>query len=254
MARLNDSLNSDYELPDLSTIIRTLAKAPKQEHGKVQYRRNETQDLPNEDLLTEAHTVASRTVTKVSSDKPQSRRQRPLEQVFINTLLLPMSDPSTSNPKSEGYHVETADRITDRASPRRLTKGTADYSKLAQASVNKTLLIRHDEDSSTDLSGFIVPDSASDGETLVSRSPTKKKIKKIKSRAPKKTSTANPREPVSQKFSRPQSNTRQPLGTTAIPPEEKDGSRVCQESPPSNEPSGSEPFESHPTLNDRLTL
>lgn len=253
MARLNDPSDSDDELPDLSTIIRTLAKTSKQEHGKRQrYQRNNAQSLSNEDLLTETRATASTAVVKVSPDKPPSKRQPPLEQAYLHALLLPMSDPSTSNPTSEGYHVETAGSIADHASPRRLTKGTADYSKLAKVLADTNLLIHHDEDSATDLSGFIVPDSASDGETVVSRSPTKQK--KVQSRAPKKICATNALEPVLQISRWPQSNTRQALGTTAIPPEAKGVNRLCPESPPSNEPSRSEPFEAHPTLNDRLTL
>lgn len=261
MARLNDPLESDEELPELSTIlqpqtdtvIRTLSKTPKQEHGKITSQRLETQKLASETLLTERHAIAPKTVIKPSLDKPQSRKQRPLghpKQAHVNPLLLPMSDVSISDSKSEHHQsMDTADSVSSRASPRRLAKVTMDYSKLAQVLVDPDLMISADDYSSTGLSGFIVPDSASDEEILVSKSPKKR------CQTRKKISIPNPREPDFRPSGRSRYNRRQPSGEPdLVSPEENDCRRMCPESPASNEPVGSELVEAHPNLDGRVTL
>ncbi len=245
MARLNDLSDSDDELPELSTI---LAKTPKQEHSKVPSGINEAQNSTNSKSLVAKHENNLRAITKASSDKPQSRKQRPLshlKQAHVNSLLLPISDVSTSKSRSEDYQsIETAGSVSNRISPTRLAKGIADHSRLAQVSAHTSIPIHDDDDSSTDLSGFIVPDSASDGESLVSMSPKKKKI-----------STANLQESGFGMSGLPQSNTQQPTGTTAlISPEEKVSSRTSSKSPPRNDPFRAELVEAHPDPDDRLTL
>lgn len=262
MARLNDAIESDEELPELSTILRPQTDAivrnlAKQEHGKMSSSGKEIQNLASEDLLTERHTIAPGIVSTVSSDKPQSRKQRPLGHIthsYVNSLLLPILDASTSNSKSEFYQstdtaIDTADSISNRASPRRPAKVTADYSELAQVLARTSIFISDDEGSSTDLSGFIVPDSASDEEIGVSKSPKKR------SRSPKKISTAYPQEPGFPPCRRSQYDRRQRSKKTDLySPEKKKYCRICPESPPSNEPFRSELVEAHPNLDDRLTL
>lgn len=74
MARLNDSLDSDDELPELSTLLRphsgaisrTLAKTPTEKEGKTPSQRKETHNLVSKDPRKERHEVALKTVTKVS--------------------------------------------------------------------------------------------------------------------------------------------------------------------------------------------
>ena len=249
MARLNDLLDSDDEFPELSTILG--AQNSKQEHSKMPSHRKETQNLANKNILVEKHELTARTITKASPNKPQSRKQRPLghlKQAHVDFPLPPMSEVSTNNFRSEDYQsIETADNVSNRASPRRLAKVTADYSKLAQVFANTSIPIHHDEDYSTGLSGFIVPDSASDGESLVSTPEKKSQVPKV--------SIANPQEPGFQVSRRPQSNKRQPPGTTdLVSPEEEVSSRICLKSPPSNEPFKSELDKVHPNIDDRLTL
>ena len=237
MARLNDPSESDEDLPELSAILQP---------------RQETQTLTSETLLTERRSIAPKTVTKVSSDKPQSRKQRPLgypNQAPFSSLLLPMSDASISNSKSKHHQsIKTAGSVSSRARPR-LAKVTVDYSKLAQMSGDSSPLISDDDDDdnecSTDLSGFIVPDSASDEEILVSKSPKKR------SRTRKNIPAANPQEPGFLPFRRSRYNRRQPSGEADLVwPEKNDGSRSCPESPPSTEPFGSELVD--PNLDDHL--
>ena len=251
MARLNDPFDSDDELPELSTIMRTLVETPKQDDGKMPPQRKETQDLAHENLVTGRLAIVSR-ATGVS-DKPQSRKQRPLgpvKQAHVNSLLLPMSDASINDSRSEGRQsIKTEGGVSNRASPRRLAKVTADYSRLDQVSAITSIEVPHDDDCSTDLSGFIVPDSASDGEVIASRSPKNKKNEE--GRTPKNVSSANPQEPAFRVPRQNQSNPRRSSGTIdIISPEEKKSTRICLDSPPSNEPFRSGFVEAHPN---RLT-
>lgn len=74
MARLNDPLDSDDELPELSALLRlqsgaisrNLAKTPMEKEGKTPSQRKETQNLVSKELLKERHAVGLKTVTKVS--------------------------------------------------------------------------------------------------------------------------------------------------------------------------------------------
>ena len=184
MARLNDPFESDDELPELSalldpqkqTIITTPVKAPRQEHSNIlpSWRRERT-NLADEFSLTDA--FAQGTIAKVSLDKPQSRKHLPLgypKQSSINSLPYTLPDASISDSRREEREsVETVARVSVRGSPRRSAKVDADCSRRAEASGKASIVVYDDETSSTDLSGFIVPDSASDEEALVSRSPKK---------------------------------------------------------------------------------
>ena len=267
MARLNDPSASDEDLPELSTILqprtdaipRIIAQTPKQEHGKTPSRKDETQILASEELLTERYATSPRTVSQVSSDEAQSRKQRPLghlKQAHVNSLLLPMSDTSINTIKSEDYHsIDIADNVSNRAVPRRLAKITAVYSKLAQVSADTSTKIPDDgdddddDDDSSDLSGFIVPDSASDEEVLVSKSPKKR------SQIPVKIPIANPQESCFPTPRRSQYIRRQPSRKTdVVSPVMESRSRIFRESPTSNEHFRSELVEAQPSLDYFLTL
>ena len=265
MARLNNHLDSDDELPELSSIlgpgteaiIRNQPKTPRQENGDIEFQEKETQNLPTESLLPEKPATGQRILTEVYLDKPQSRKQRPLgdlTQAHVNSLLLPVSDVSVNNSKQhENQSIDTFGSVATHARPRRLANGSADYSRLAKVSTNTVKLMHHDDCSYTDLSGFIVPDSASDEESLASRSPKentakeKNKQKQKQKNRPSKSLTANPHE------QQPQSNTRQSSGTADMAlPEEKNRSRTCLESLSRNELF--KLLGAHSNLNDRLVL
>ena len=185
MARLNDPSESDDDLPELSALlgpqkhatVTTTVKAPRKEYSNMlSSRRREHTNLADEFSLTDA--IAQGIITKVSLDKPQPRKHLRLgypKKSSINSLLYTLPNTSISGSRREEREsVETAARISARDSPISLAKVDADYSKHAEASANASIVVYDDETSSTDLSGFIVPDSASDEEALVSRSPKKK--------------------------------------------------------------------------------
>lgn len=251
MARLNDPTDSDDELPELSivlghqtdAIIGTRAKTPKQKHGSMPCYEKKLSNSQNGDSLTESHTIASRIVIQECSDKPQPRKQRPLEHpklVHVNPLLLPMSDASS---KSENHQSkDKAKSKSIRASQWRPIKVPAYHSKLTQVMANPQEL-HHCDSSPANFADFIVPDSASDGEALVSKSQKKKKIQ-----TPKKISIAN-QEAGSGGFERPQPDTGQLLETiNMISPREMKNDKICLESPPSDERFRSELVEALPDL------
>ena len=270
MARLNDNLDSEDELPDLFSIlrlrteasIRTQPKTPRQAHGDITYREKEGKELATEYSteysLTERHAVASGTFTDVYSDRPQSGKQRllgHLKQAHVNSLLLPPSDASVKSPRhNDGQSIEEVDGVSGRASPKRLANSLADrLSKVSADAVNR---IHRDDSFDTDLSGFIVPDSATDGESPLSKSPKKKKKQKQKQeyRSPK-ISTANPDEPGSQEPEQPQLYAQQLSGKNSLALSDKRNiSGKCLESLPSSEPLRSELIEANPSLDESITL
>ena len=183
MARLNDPFESDDELPELSALLgpqkhtttTNPVKDPRQEQiNLISSRRRDYTNLADDFSLTDA--IAQGTITKISLDKPQSRKHLPLgypKQSCINSLLYALANTSISDSRREEREsVQTVTRIPIRGSPRRSAKVDADYSKHAEASAKASIVVYDDETSSTDLSGFIVPDSASD-EEAISRSPKK---------------------------------------------------------------------------------
>ena len=277
MARLNDHLDSDDELPDLFSIlrlrteasIRTHPKTPRPAHGDITYREKEGKELATEYSPTERHVIASETFTNVHSDRRQPRKQRPLrhlKQAHVNSLLLPPSDASVdasvNSPKhKDGQSIGEVDGVSDRASPKRLTNGLAD--RLGKVSADTVNRIDHDDSFSTDLSGFIVPDSATDGESPVTKSPKKKKKKKKQKQKQKqkqkyrspKISIANLYEPGFQEAEQPQLCMQQLSGKSSLAlPDKRKNSRTCLESLPSSEHLRSELVEAHPSLDKSITL
>lgn len=258
MARLNDQLDSDDELPELSSILKTRSEAiptrtqletPWQEHGGIPSQRKKTQNLAADNLLTVKHATASTVLTEAYSDKPQSRTQRPLghlKQAHIDFLLLPTSDAPVNDSKIEGsLSIEAVDGASTRASPRKLVNGIADHR-------------RHHEDCSyTDLSGLMVPDSATEGELPASSLPKKKGKKKMQEQKTQslKISAADPHELGFQESRQPPLNAQQLFGKTdSIYPGKKIGRKMCRESLPSNEPFRSELAEAHPSLDGHLKM
>lgn len=261
MARVNDQLDSDDELPKLSSLFkirteatpRTQIETSRQEHGSIPSQRKKTQKLAADNPLTVKHATVPTTLTEGHSDKPRSRKQRPLghlKQAHIDFPLLPTSDASANDTKIKGsLSIEAVDGASTRASPRELVNSIADHR-------------RHHEDCSyTDLSGFIVPDSATEGELSASSLPRKKKKKNKKNKRQKqknrsvKISAADPHEPGFQESRQPPLNAQQLFGkTNSIYPGEKIGRELCRESLPSNETFRSELAGTHPNLDGYLTM
>ena len=266
MARLNDHLDSEDELPDLLSIlrlrteasIRTQPNTPRQAHCDITYRGKESKRLAAEYANSERHVVATEDFTDVYSDRSQSRKQRSpghLKQANVNSLLRPPSDTSVNNPKrKEGQSMEDIDGKSGRASPKKLANGLADrLGKVSAETVNQF----YDDDSFyTDLSGFIVPDSDTDGGSLVSESPKKRKKQKQKQKYQSpKISIANPCEPGFQEPEQPHLYTQQLSGRSSLVlPDKINTGRTCLESLSGSGRSRSELVEAHPSLDESITL
>ena len=271
MARLNDHSDSEDELPDLLSIlrlrteasIRTQPNAPRQAHDDITYRAKEGKELTSEYPQTEKHVTASETFTDVWSDRPQSGKQQlgHSMQAHVNSLLLPPSDASINSPKHEdGQSIEEIDGVSDRHSPKRLANGLAD--RLGKVSADTVNRIQRDDPYYTDLSGFIVPDSATDGDSPVSKSPKKKKKKKKRQRQKQKQeyrsaeiSIVKLDQPGFQEPEQPQLFAQQITGKRSLAlPDRRNHSGKCLESLPSSEPLRSELAEAHPSLDESIAL
>ena len=246
MARLNIQLDSDDELPELSTILASRIK------GAITNTPKKPEQEPVENPFDKEETP--RALTDVSSNTSRPSKQQPTlrpKQAYVKSSFLPTSDSSISDLEGGYDHSEKAfDSVSIGVDSGRLSKGAADYTRQAQVSANIREAVHHDDCSHADLSDFVVPDSASDTEVLASRSPKKKK-----SRSPKKILPARLQEPGLPLCGQPLTNIRQPFRTSDfILPEKKDRSETCEEFPPSDKPFRPEPVDAHSNLDDRFAL
>ena len=180
MAKLNAGSDSDEELPCLSDLLWSGAAtiAPTTHAGK-QRSTNEKSQLPRKDTGRERDSqagqcnVASRHISDASSrDKPLVK-QRPLGSLKVtglNSLFLPKSNGFLGHTEEMKSTKEfpAANQI-NRSSPRRLAKAPVDYSKFAASLSEASISLSEDDETTTDLSGFIVSDSTSDEEVSSSK-------------------------------------------------------------------------------------
>ena len=175
MAKLNAGSDSDEELPCLSALLWTGAAtiAPTTLAGE-QRSTIDKSELPRKDTGHErdsqaGHCNAASTQISDASfrDKPlvKQRSLGSLKVTSFNSLLLPKSSgllDHTENTKST-KEFPAANQI-NRSSPRRLAKAPVDYSKFAASLSEASISLSDDDETATDLSGFIVSDSTSDEE------------------------------------------------------------------------------------------
>ena len=173
MARLNAGSDSDEELPCLSALLWTEAVtiAPTTLAGKQRSTIDKRQS-PRKDTGHEKD-VASRPISDASSrDKPvvKQRSLGSLKVTGLNSLLLPKSNGFLDHTKDMKSTKEfpAANKI-NRSSPRRLAKAPVDYSKFAASLSEASISLSDDDETATDLSGFIVSDSTSDEEVPSSK-------------------------------------------------------------------------------------
>lgn len=176
MARLNGVTGSGDELPDIADLLKK---------AKITFGTS----LQNQHDRPNSSTSPAKTAA-------QDRRQRPLRIAHVNSLLLPLTNPSPQRLKdiqgrtgTEGKIVKgsfialsqdkhrdgkddgTSEGIKLRSSPRKAVRERVDYSTCTPVHENDCGL--HSDSSSQDhLSDFIVDDS-SDLETPPLRSPSK---------------------------------------------------------------------------------
>ena len=178
MAVLNAGSDSDDELPCLSTLLwskavtippispsrkqRSLMKRSQSPHKNIGQRNNQAGQRD----------VASRQTSEGSTREIRVGKQRPLGSLKItsvNSLPLPDSNGILDHIENEqGTKELPGASCTNRTSPRK-AKTPIDYSKFATCLSEASISLSDEDETTTDLSGFIVSDSTSDEEEEASK-------------------------------------------------------------------------------------
>ena len=155
MAELNQKTDSDDEFPELSTLLERETLREMLGSGTSPRKAN------------------NRGTTSPHKKAPSISKQHPLgslKSAGINSLSLPrIEDPFYAGGQKGLEDACSAGNQMFRSSPRRLAKASVDYSKISSSFSNASLPNSEEDESFTDLSGFIVPDSDSDDEVLPSK-------------------------------------------------------------------------------------
>lgn len=247
MARLNQIVDSDDEFPDLSTILRGPAGAGVNENRtteRASKKRDESGRSPNKrkdhkliGAAREDSIVPGNDNRLLCDEEHESEPQAfgQLRSTDINSLFLRY--PKQSLDKETKVHTVAT---SVRTSPRRRGRAQVDYSHCAPR-LSDTSLSFSDDDSFTDLSGFIVPDSASDEEVLPSSSQKKEESRRSKTKSrmqPAQDYASNKvRSPVEELES------TGPIDLTSPKKEKKTPKHICSEFPPR--------FETSPRISER---
>ena len=179
MARLNRARqdDSDDDFPDLSQLLDTGnggVKTPSRQLRKERCdtgtaRATDQRSTPNRIVALYIIPSPSKSIAKASCAEEPVRKQRPLgfpNLTNSNSLLLPRPSGSLSYDQSFDHGKSTAE-ITEavRSSPKRAAKVPINYGEFVEPWTDLEVSTS-DDDSDTDLSGFIVSDSASGEENL----------------------------------------------------------------------------------------
>ena len=165
MARLG--IDSDDELPEISTLLQLPVwpgcKAGDQSTAKGdEKRKSPRKRIPQS--RTEHDQAETFRVLGSKASIDEQRPLRPLQSIDINHL-----SPPNDGEGKENKTISLITKIDVRSSPRRKAQMRVDYSIFAPRLSDGNSSTSESEDSLTDLSGFIVPDSASDDDAFQSR-------------------------------------------------------------------------------------
>ena len=167
MARLNlfkeHSDEEEDDLPDIATILRDSRGVKAQQQAGVARSGKKSKHLEaswsNKHVKTKTNS-ASRTVmtrcTEELVEAPQHRFTKPLLPICsqgLNYTLKPLGQDES--------HQST---LPARPTPKRLTKKSVNYNVFSTKKKDRRISMSEEDESFTDLSGFIVPDSESDDE------------------------------------------------------------------------------------------
>ena len=180
MAVLNAGSDSDDELPCLSALLWSKAVTippitpSRKQRSLIERSQSPRKDTGHEnDSQAGQRNVASRQTSEVSTRAIRVGKQRPLGSskiTSVNYLLLPKSNGTLDHGENKERTKELpAASCTNRSSPRRSAKAPVDYSKFAACLSEASISLSDDDETTTDLSGFIVSDSISDEEEKASR-------------------------------------------------------------------------------------
>jgi hypothetical protein len=156
MARLNQiNVDSDDEFPDLSTLLQSLGDG----------------DIPASERMLRNRDRSRELILPRSSE--ENCPGGPLKPTDINALRVP-SLGERHDIDDDGTKVDIENVCATRKSPRRIAKAGVGSQRWDSGVLDASLLFNtddgDDDDESTDLSGFIVPDSASEEEVWGSKS------------------------------------------------------------------------------------
>ena len=180
MAVLNAGSDSDDELPCLSALLWSKAVTippitpSRKQRSLIERSQSPRKDTGHEnDSQAGQRNVASRQTSEASTRDIRVGKQRPLGSskiTSVNYLLLPKSNGTLDHRENKERTKELpAANCTNRSSPRRLAKAPVNYSKFAACLSEASISLSDDDETTTDLSGFIVSDSISDEEEKPSR-------------------------------------------------------------------------------------
>lgn len=226
MARLNQIDDSDDEFPELSTLLRRLGVGDMERASKKQ---DESGRLPQKGKSSDTievggkATAALRDIAQLSPEEKHSSGG-PLKPADINALHVP-----TLGRRLDGGTKANRTKPFTTTSPRKPARAQVENSRFASRLSDASLPFS-DNDSSTDLSGFIVPDSASDEEILPSRS----RIPKESRKTMRKTGDQQSKKYAAGPFRSPseEEESTGPIDLTSPRKGRKTSKLVCPESPP----------------------
>lgn len=233
MARLNQIDDSDDEFPELSTLLRPLGDGDTQALERASENRGGSGRCPQKGGSSDTIELgwkgmpALRNVAQLSPEEKHSSGPlppRPLKPADINALQVPILRETLDG----AMKAKTAHPFTTR-SPRKPAKAQVDYSQFASR-LSNTRISFSGNDYVTDLSGFIVPDSASDEETLPSRSRAARESWKTTRKAGDPQSKKYALGPIRSPFEEEESTG--PIDLTSPKKGRKTSKLVCPESPP----------------------
>lgn len=166
MARLNNEIlcgSDDEEFPDLSTILKRSVKVlAEKEQGEGSGGTAKKDKEQGKKSIQHGIIRSPRSVTKLSCDEKQLRKQRPLGFAHVNSLRLPIAKEALQKKFNRDQYLESRHDERKLSTPRRAAKDRVDHRTFVSSTISEDC--SEDDISFDDLSDFIVDDSASDVE------------------------------------------------------------------------------------------
>ena len=214
MAVLNAGSDSEDELPCLSALlwseavtIRPITPSRKQ-RSLIERSQSPCKETGYEkDSQAGQRNVVLKQTSEASTRDIRVGKQRPLGSLKItsvNSLLLPKSNGILDLGENKKSTKELpAANCTNRSSPRRLAKAPVDYSKFTACRSEASISLSDDDETTTDLSGFIVSDSISDEEKKASKTRRRRASRQLSTIYPIESNNEPLVSPKKSDFTRP---------------------------------------------------
>lgn len=186
MARIDHVIaDSEDDLPEVSDILRSSKTASIKTPLETDTGKHST-DTPRkyETKHCDASPDQESSLSRNYSDSTPESKQRPLRSLklaSVNSLRLPLVDRSSNEPDNNflGTAKLTTGNIGVRSSPRRKANASVNYKDFVPESSQANLSFSDIDSTFTDLSVFIVPDSASDADSRPARLSGRRKAKRL---------------------------------------------------------------------------